>query len=106
MSHPFCAMALQEGPELFVSYLRYGLAPSGSSINQAGNRPGWGDRRWWKLHCPADTTDEDEKQDQPAGDGQKVTRSVVDKRWADCEETVEWKRTTGVYLDSGFGETT
>ena len=39
-------------------------------------------------------------------DGQNATKSVMNKRWAGWEKSAKWKGTTGVYLDSGFGETT
>ena len=63
-------------------------------------------RVWLKQNCPDDMTDGDDDQEQSADNEQKMTRSVMNKRWTDCEKTVKWKVASGVYLDSGFGETT
>ena len=35
-----------------------------------------------------------------------MTRSVMNKRWTDCEKSVKWTRVSDVHLYSSLGETT
>ena len=76
--------------------------------NRRNQRQAWmaRSRVWLKKNGLDGTTDGGGDQEQSRDNEEKESRSVINKRWTDCEQKAEWKAASGIYLDSGFAKTT
>ena len=108
---PICAMAAARRARAIRKFpgLKTWIGTLGQ-YNHRNQRRAWmaRSRVWLKQNGLDGTTDDDDDddQEQPTDNEQKKSRSVINQRWTDYEQKAEWKAASGVYLDSGFAETT